>query len=191
VILVVAATERELRGADPSRAFACGIGPLEAGVRTAGALRERRPDAVLHVGVAGVRRGCGVEVLDCVIGSEAVYHDAAFPELAPPLRSHPVLFEAARSALPSASVLAIGTAARVGGADGAAVEAMEGYAVLRAAELVGVPALEVRVVSNEIEEEDRTRWRLEEACELLAGVTNTLLGALDDAVRRWMAERQS
>ena len=36
---------------------------------------------------------------------------------------------------------------------------MEGFGVLRAAALAGVPAVEVRVVSNAIGEPDRARWR--------------------------------
>ena len=48
------------------------------------------------------------------------------------------------------------------------VEAMEGFAVLRACELAGVPAVEVRVVSNEIDEPDRALWRFDEAFALLA-----------------------
>ena len=40
---------------------------------------------------------------------------------------------------------------------------MEGYGVLRAAQDAGVPALEVRVVSNEVEEQDRARWMFSEA----------------------------
>ena len=40
---------------------------------------------------------------------------------------------------------------------------MEGFAVLRAAALAGVPAIEVRAISNEIEELDRGRWRFDEA----------------------------
>lgn len=189
MILVVAATERELVGAAPYPAVACGIGPLEAGVRTARALCEVRPAALLHVGIAGARRGAGIALLDCVVGTEARYGDAAFPELAPALRPHPALLEAARRALPAARGLPISTAARVGGAAGAAVEAMEGYAVLRAAELAGVPALEVRVVSNEIEEQDRARWRFDEAFEALAAVTRTLLPALAVALETLTPDR--
>ena len=62
----------------------------------------------------------------------------------------------------------IGTSARVGGAHGVDVEAMEGFAILRACELAGVPAVELRVVSNEIDEPDRTRWRFNEAFATLA-----------------------
>ena len=43
---------------------------------------------------------------------------------------------------------------------GIQVEAMEGFAVLRACALAGVPAVEVRAVSNEIGEPDRTRWEI-------------------------------
>ena len=59
----------------------------------------------------------------------------------------------------------IGTSARVGGSGdtGISVEAMEGFAVLRACALAGVPAVEVRVVSNEIGEPDRDLWRFDEA----------------------------
>lgn len=177
MILVVAATRFELEGADPASALECGIGPVEAGIRTTAALLERRPSAVLHVGIAGARRGCGVELLDCIIGSHAVYCDASSPDQRA-LLADPVLLDSARSALPEARVLPIGTAARVGGAREAEIEAMEGYAVLRAAQLAGVPALEVRVISNEIEETDRARWRFDEAFARLREVTETLLSAL-------------
>ena len=55
---------------------------------------------------------------------------------------------------------------------------MEGFAVLRAAALAGVPAVEVRVISNEIGEADRSLWRLDEAIETLVGITPALLAAV-------------
>ena len=39
---------------------------------------------------------------------------------------------------------------------------MEGYGVLRAAALAGVPAVEVRVVVNAVGEPDREKWRIDE-----------------------------
>ena len=48
------------------------------------------------------------------------------------------------------------------------VEAMEGFAVLRACELAGVPAVEARIVSNEIDEPDRALWRFDDAFAALA-----------------------
>ena len=177
MILVVAATQRELAGADGAAVLACGIGPVEAAAATARALAERRPSGLLHVGIAGAR---GVDPPRLVIGSEAVYEDAAGGALVP-ARTRPdeALLTAARRALPDAQVLPIGTSARVGGTTGCPVEAMEGFAVLRAAELAGVPAVEVRAVSNAIDEPDRSRWRFDDA-----------LAALQDALPRLLAELQ-
>ena len=105
--------------------------------------------------------------------------DANVPSLVPS-RAQPdaALLAAARVALPRARVCPIGTSARVGGSSGCEIEAMEGFAVLRAAELAGVPALEVRAVSNEIEEPDRARWRFEEALAALRAELPALVTAL-------------
>jgi futalosine hydrolase len=175
VILVVAATERELAGANGAATLACGIGPVEAGVATARTLTREPPEALLHVGIAGAR---GLPAAQLVIGSEAVYEDAAVGGLVPErVRPDARLVEAARRALPDARLLPIGTTARVGGTSGCEVEAMEGFAVLRAAELAGVAAVEVRAVSNEIDEPDRACWRFDDA-----------LAALDAALPRLIAE---
>ena len=56
--------------------FACGIGPVEAALQTARVLAERRPDAVLHVGIAGAR---GIDPPALVLGSESVYCDVVDP----------------------------------------------------------------------------------------------------------------
>ena len=57
------------------------------------------------------------------------------------------------------------------------VEAMEGFGVLRAAELAGVPALELRAVSNDAREPDRGKWRIDDALAALADATATLVAA--------------
>jgi len=177
MILVVAATERELAGAAGAATLACGIGPVEAAAASARALAELRPAALLHVGIAGAR---GIPVPQLVIGSEAVYEDALVGGLVPEReRPDPRLVDAAQRALPEARVLPIGTSARVGGTSSCDVEAMEGFAVLRAARLAGVPAVEVRAVSNEIDDPDRTRWRFDDALTALDAALPTLLSALD------------
>ena len=58
------------------------------------------------------------------------------------------------------------------------VEAMEGFAVLRAAALAGVPAVEVRVISNEIAEPDRSKWRFDHALDVLAQVLPPIVARL-------------
>lgn len=174
MILVVAATEPELVGADGVPTLACGIGPVESAATTARTLAELRPATVLHVGIAGART---LPAPSLVIGSESVYEDARGGLVRERVEPDPRLVAAASRALPEAHVLPIGTSAHVGGTSGCEVEAMEGFAVLRAAELAGVPAIEVRAISNEIDEPDRARWRFDDA-----------LAALADALPRLLAE---
>jgi nucleoside phosphorylase len=66
----------------------------------------------------------------------------------------------------------------VGGTTGCDVEAMEGFAVLRAAELAGVAAVELRAVSNDIAEPDRSLWRLEDGLAALEAALPRLLARL-------------
>ncbi len=181
MLLVVAATERELEcvhgGAET---LCCGIGPVEAALRTAGALAARRPDAILHVGVAGAR---ALEPPALVLGSEAVYCDLVDAAFTLPrverVEPDAALLAAARAALPEAHVLPIATCAKVGGGAPFDVEAMEGFGVLRAAQLAGVPALELRAVSNLVGEPDRSRWRIPDALAALEQALPRLVAALD------------
>lgn len=178
MLLVVAATERELACVpDGVDSLCCGIGPVEAALATAAALAARRPSAVVHVGIAGAH---DLEAPALVLGSESVYEDVldrgSSVERVWRVEPDAALLDAARAALPEAHVLPIATAGRVGGASLHGVEAMEGFGVLRAAQLAGVPAVELRAISNAPGEPDRARWRIAEA-----------LGALEDAVPRLVA----
>lgn len=171
-VLLVAATERELCG---HPGLVCGIGPVEAAAATARALAGAAlPSAVLHVGLAG---GRGLAPGSIVIGTEAVYCDlCAGIELEERVPAPDGLVQAARRAAPFAALLPIATSAAVGAAPSALrVEAMEGFGVLRAAALAGVPAVEVRAISNEIGEADRSLWRLDLALDALALVLPSLL----------------
>jgi futalosine hydrolase len=168
-VLVVAATERELALLGAHDTLCCGIGPVEAALRTARALEERRPDAVVHVGIAGSRT---LEPPALVLGSEAVYCDvidegSTLPRVERALPDA-ALLDRARAVLPEASVLPIATCGKVGAGTGFDVEAMEGFGVLRACELAGVPAVELRAVSNSPDEADRKLWRKDDAFAALA-----------------------
>jgi futalosine hydrolase len=175
VLLVIAATPRELAGAAGARTLVCGIGPHEAYTATEDAVAEGGADIVLHVGIAGARRGSGVPLLATVIGSEAVDCDGDSEPIAPAAK----LLATARRALPDALALPIGTSAHVGGSSGVAVEAMEGFAVLAACLDEGLPALELRVVSNEVEEPDRGLWRFDDALAELARVTALVVAEIE------------
>jgi futalosine hydrolase len=179
-VLVVAATLRELAFVEGAETLCCGVGPVEAAAATARALAQKRPEGVLQIGIAGARE---LEPGTLVLGSEAIYCDLvdsarSFPrvERAAP---DPTLLDTARSALPETVVLPIATSARVGGGHVCCdVEAMEGFAVLRAASAAGVPALELRAVSNRFDDA-RGDWRIDDAIEALAGAVKALLEAFD------------
>ncbi len=177
-ILVIAATDRELRTGPTWRSLRCGVGPVEAAAATAAAIAEQRPSAVLHVGIAGARRALALPPAALVIGQAARYADLdVLPaEWAPhEVAADPALLAAAQRVLPTAPVLLIGTSARVGGTSDCDVEAMEGFAVLRAAQRAGVPAIEVRAISNDIEERDRAAWHFAAAFEAITAAIPPLV----------------
>jgi futalosine hydrolase len=176
-VLVIAATDIELC---EHPGFVCGIGPVEAAASVARELTSRKPPAVLHVGVAGGRR---LTPGALVVGTEAIYADlsAEIPVVAR-TEPDPELVVAAQAALPEAISLPIATSAAVSGPESAdhgfRVEAMEGFAVLRACELAGVPAVEVRAVCNEIGEGDRALWMVRRGLDVLSDALPRLLAAL-------------
>lgn len=176
-VLLVAATELELC---EHEGLVCGVGPVEAAAATAQALARNHPDAVVHVGIAG---GRGITPGAVVVGTASVYCDLAaeFP-VVDRVEPDAGLLEVARSALPDALMLPIGTSAAVGGAspDALRVEAMEGFGVLRACAREGVPVIEIRAISNEVAEADRGRWRIGRALESLADAIPRLLAAASE-----------
>ena len=176
-VLLVAATDIELC---EQPGLVCGIGPVEAAAATAREIASNPPSAVVHVGIAG---GRGITPGGLVIGSEAVYIDiSAEIPIVDHVQPDPELLAKVREAAPDALVLPIGTSGAVGGVtdERLRVEAMEGFGVLRACELAGVPAVEIRAISNELAEGDRARWRIGRALEALAG---TLPGVLEAAAK--------
>jgi futalosine hydrolase len=179
-ILVVAATARELAATGDWLTLPCGVGPVDAAAATAAAIAALRPAAVLHVGIAGARRACGLLPATIVIGSEARYCDLGVSaEWAPgSVAASPALLATVQRLLPDSPTLPIGTSARIGGTTGCDVEAMEGFGVLRAAQLAGVPAIEVRAIANAVEEDDRARWHLDQAFNAITALTPRLVAAL-------------
>ena len=120
-------------------------------------LEQGTPAGVLHIGIAGART---LEPLSLVIGSESIYEDARGPLVSARVEPDAALLAAVRAALPEAHVLPIGTSAHVGGTS--------------ACELAGVPAVELRAISNAVDEADRGKWRFEEAFELLGAALDRL-----------------
>jgi futalosine hydrolase len=184
-VLVVAATEPELAPAHGWRTLCCGVGPVDAAIATAAELAARPPAAVLHVGIAGARRGLGLPPGTLVVGTEARYADPSVDStwVERIATADPGLLAAVRAAFADIPAFPIGTSARVGGTTWSDVEAMEGFAVLRAAAHAGVPAVEVRAIANDIEERDRSRWHFDAAFGAITAATPALVRAVAAALR--------
>lgn len=176
-VLVVAATERELAPSGGWSSVVCGVGPVDAAATTAAAILRHHPRVILHVGIAGARRATSLMPPELVVGTESLYADLGVPEAWAPhhLTAPPGLVAAVMRAIPAAMPCRIGTSGRVGQSSDCEVEAMEGFAVLRAAALAGVPAIEVRAISNTVEESDRARWQLAAAFEAIVAATPALV----------------
>lgn len=176
-ILLVAATELELGG---HSGLVCGVGPVEAAATTARELAMSHPRAVINVGIAGSR---GLTPGSIIVGSEAFYCDlgAEIP-VVDRIQADPELVAEIQSAVPEAVVLPIATSAFVTGSKRTTetfrVEGMEGFGVLRACQLAGVPGVEVRVISNDIGEGNRALWMMRRALEVLDGILPRLPGAV-------------
>jgi futalosine hydrolase len=179
-ILVVSATAREMAAANGWRTLLCGVGPVDAAAATSAEIARERPSLILHVGIAGARLLGALPPATLVIGTESQYCDLGVPAAWAPnvIQTTPRLVHAAQRALPSAVARAIGTSGRVGGTSGCDVEAMEGFGVLRSAQLAGVPAIEVRAISNHIEEPDRARWHFDAAFAAVTAATPLLVAEL-------------
>ncbi|MCP2307096.1 futalosine hydrolase [Kitasatospora paracochleata] len=188
----------ELRRAEPVPGLpvdvlAGGVGPAAAAAAAAAALAAHRYALVVSAGIAGGFAPAApvgsLVVADAIVcadlGAETPEGFADVTELGfgtvrrtPP----PALVEAAARALDAVTgpVLTVSTvtgsaeraAALTARHPGAVAEAMEGFGVAEAAARFGVPAGEIRAVSNPVGPRDRAAWRIGEA-----------LGALERAFR--------
>jgi len=178
VILLAAAVEAELRfwiERDDVEVLFTGIGPVEASCALAAALARQRYRLVVNAGIAGAfngaaRIGDGVVVVDDSIElaqesgaplglpNGIQLHDTARSdgELVARLRAKG--FAALHGITVSHVTSSETTARRLALERGAQVESMEGFAVLRAAERAGVPAVEVRGISNRCGDRNLGGW---------------------------------
>jgi futalosine hydrolase len=176
VILVVAATPQEIAfaaGRPNVEVLVTGIGPVEAAAKTAHALARGEYGLVVNAGIAGaldpaIAIGDGVVVavdrtnLDLETGDPLSLPQGLSVCDAAASDAH---FVRALEAAGFRSVAGV-TVCRVTATDATAqalrrtaqVESMEGFAVLRAAELAGVRAVELRGISNYAGERSRSQW---------------------------------
>jgi futalosine hydrolase len=179
-----------------------GVGRSAAAGAVAWNLAQRSYNCVLSVGVAGALPASGLEVGDVVAGSEAVFHEEGlitpeghqsmaalgFPltdgdEVTNRVAADPLLLRYLTDVCDRVGPIA--TVAGCSGTDaaasevehrtGACAEAMEGAAVLATARRLGVPAAELRVISNTTGDRPAQRWDLDSAVERLATALRDLL----------------
>ena len=186
------------------RVVVAGIGRTNAAAATAEALTEARATgapfaAVISTGIAGALPGSNLALGTVIVADACVYAEEgiALPEgqgdmrvLGFPLGD----FEGNRVPVDGALLVAfralgpaceIATVATCSGTDAAALsvrtrtgamaEAMEGAAVVHAARRVGVPAIEIRSISNTTGDRATQRWDIAAAFAALQRVGDALV----------------
>lgn len=178
MILLASAVAAELkfwRSRDDVTTLFTGVGPVEASCAVTAALCQARYRLVINAGLAGAFDGTA-RIGDGVIVSEDAMELALEDGAALNLPRGEAIVDTARS--DSALVARLGskgfsalrgvtvsrvtstdeTARRLAAELAAQVESMEGFAALRAAELAGVPAIQVRGISNRCGARESSGW---------------------------------
>ncbi len=195
------AVSRGLRGNERFDVMLAGVGPAAAAANTAIALREDGPYAlVVSAGIAGGFEGVA-EIGDVVVstaivagdlgaetpegfrgvdelgfGSTRVEVDAAWThQAAEAIAAGGLTVRAGPIVTVSTATGTAATAARhAARIPGVAAEGMEGYGVAAAGAALGVPALEIRAISNRVGPRDRSAWRIGDALASLEAAFATL-----------------
>jgi len=176
--------------------IASGVGPIEAALATAAALARRPYRAVVNAGIAGAFPGQG-EVGDAVlVGTEAFAGlglegggRLALPDGAQLIEwaeaDAALMAQCARIGLPTVRGVTVSTitttdetAALLCSRYNAGVESMEGFAVLRAGTVAGIPALEVRGISNYVGDRTKSAWNFESGARATAAALGAVLDHL-------------
>lgn len=176
-----------------------GIGPVEAAAATSRILAISHPSAVINAGIAGGFRGraavgdaFAIETDHFEIGLEDGAPLPALPggaKFIAKADSDPALLDACRrigTRIGSAITVTNVTTSQQRAEDLAArfeadVEAMEGFAVLRSAAVAGVPALELRGVSNVVGPRERSAWDFDAGAQAVAALLDRVLDSIGDA----------
>lgn len=187
----------------PSELFVTGVGPLEAAVRLTRRLCEMRGEIamVLNFGVAGAYAGSGAGLLDIclaeseVMGDFGICHEKSIEPFDGQLASRQVFFSEPRYVAQAWEILwqqdyrcKKGVFVTVNGASASAkrgamlhaahnglCENMEGGAVARVCVEFAVPCLEVRCISNMVEDRNLANWQLAAAVQKCGQAVSLLL----------------
>lgn len=178
-----------------------GVGVAQAAAATVQALSDARYDLVVNAGIAGGFPGqtkvgslvLASEIVAADLGAETADGFCRLDELSlGPARIHTdtSLVKQLENSLrmrglwvTTGPILTVSTvtgtketademARRI---SGAAAEGMEGFGVATAAQLKGLPVLEMRAVSNFVGPRNRSAWRIDEALRILEKASKVLM----------------
>lgn len=200
MILVTCAVGKELAFLRPQphvELLVTGVGPVEAAASISRALAQSSYDLVISAGIAGAFEGAaqlgeGVVVtdeqleLDLETGIPISLPDGASvvnrasSDLTLVDRLVELGFRAVRGITVPRVTATDGSAARLA-AFGVGVETMEGFAALRAAEIAGVAAIEVRGISNIVCDRKNSRWDFAAGAQGVEKILTALLALVTPA----------
>jgi futalosine hydrolase len=194
VILLCCAVDAELafwRPRDGVELLVTGVGPVEAASAVAAALASKPYRLVVNAGIAGAFDGAAAVGDGVVVSDECMElrlesgESFSLPRgerTVEQVRSDERLVERMRAA--GYSSLRGVTVSRVTSSEATArrlvetleaqVESMEGFAALRAAQRAGVPAIEVRGISNRCGAREASGWNFTAGIAGLQNVTGAL-----------------
>lgn len=194
MILLTCAVGSELSFLEPVphiELLVTGVGPIEAGISVARALAQSPYSLVINAGLGGAFEGCAA-IGDGVVVSEEYMEigledgktlalpdgarviDRASSDLVLVDRLAELGYASKRGITVSQVTATQQTASRLASYR-ADIESMEGFAVLRAAEMAAVPAVEVRGISNLVTDRERSGWDFEKGREGLQRILSALL----------------
>lgn len=200
MILVTCAVGKELAFLRPQphvELLVTGVGPVEAAACISRALAQSSYDLVISAGIAGAFEGAAQLGEGVVVTDEQLELDLetgvpiSLPDGAPVInrassdltlvdRLVELGFRAVRGITVPRVTATDASAARLAGL-GAGVETMEGFAALRAADIAGVAAVEVRGISNIVCDRKNSRWDFAAGAQGVEKILTALLALVSPA----------
>jgi futalosine hydrolase len=179
-----------------ARTFVSGAGCLETSLNLSRFLSSADAagiSRIIHVGIAGAFQHSGIGLLDICVAKEEIFadfgvcYDGRIEDLDFPgcpanhlrldaalLREVSLFFEKAGMRISSGPFLTVNCASGTGKRGDylqkkhqALCENMEGFAVARVCQEFHLPCLEVRCISNFVEDRKQSNWQIDAACEKL------------------------
>jgi futalosine hydrolase len=173
-----------------------GVGAVEAAVQTARTLATMEYSAVVNAGIGGAFRGHAAVGEAVIVAEERLADlglegggalvlpdnvqlvDRAYANDDLLARVSRLPYKVAHGVTVFRVTTTEQTAERLAAEYGADVESMEGFAVLRACERAGIPAIELRGVSNYVGPRARSEWDFSAGSRACVGALDAALDAL-------------